>query len=424
MSTTWDDIDEGLADPNWYRDGEPRAAFKRLRDEDPVHWTPAVTYGHGFWALSRYDECKQLFADQVNYSISRDMRLPRSVQRLTSQQYADLGLHASLALMDPPRHTLFRAPVNKFFSVPQIGRMRQNVESIVDHLIDRIAAKGETEFVQELAGDVPMFVVLGFLGVPPEHWERVRLLVWRSFAPADPHFAVEGQTPEETSLQARHELIAFAREMTAQRRAEPTDDFISVLAGLKVEGVPLDDSEISAWVNTIIVGGLETTRNAAAVGLWLFHQNRDQLALLQRDPSLMGSAVDEVLRWVTPARSRMRVARADHQLGGKTIKAGDWVVPFISSANRDEAVFHDPDAFDITRNPNPYLSFGDGIHRCLGRHLARLELMVMFEKFFAAFPDFHVVDADKPDWIVDHVINGVSSLQVQLGPRATTEHAA
>lgn len=417
MTSTWDDIDEGLADPNWYRNGEPREAFKRLRNEDPVHWTPAESYGHGFWTLSRYEESLQLFSDQANYSIYRDMRLPRTPERLTSQQYADLGLVASLAMMDPPRHSLFRAPINKYFSVPQIGRMKAGVQSIVSELIGRIAPVGTTEFVQELAGDVPMYVVLGFLGVPEEDWEDVRMLVWRSFAPADPKFAVPGQTPAETSMQAREAIIAYSRELTLKRRSEPKDDFITVLAGMKVEGVYLDDLEVAAWVQTIIVGGLETTRNAAAVGLWLFHQNPDQLVLLREDPSLMSSAVDEVLRWVTPARSRMRVARFDHELGGKKIKAGDWVVPFISSANRDEAVFENGEGFDIRRDPNPYLSFGDGVHKCLGRHLARLELMVIFEQFFANFPEFHIRDADEPDWIVDHVINGFSTLHVDFAPR-------
>lgn len=415
MQTTWDDIDEGLADPQWYRNGEPREAFKRLRDEDPVHWTPAVNYGHGFWAVTRYDDALQVFSDQVNYSIYRDMRLPRSVNRLTTEQTSALGRFASVTTMDPPKHTLFRAPINKHFSVPQIARMRTSVEEIVEDLIGQIAPRGSTEFVQEIAGDVPMFVVLGFLGVPKEDWERLRMLVWRSFAPADPKFAVEGQTPDETSMQARQAVVDYARELTTARRAEPQDDFISVLATLKVEGVPLDDTEIASWVNTIIVGGLETTRNAAAVGLWLFHQNPAQRDLLRDNPDLMGSAVDEILRWVTPARSRMRIARFDHELHGKKIKAGDWVVPFISSANWDERVFEDPEAFDITRSTNPYLSFGDGIHRCLGRHLARLELMVIFEKFLTRFPDFRIADADDPEWIIDHVINGFSTLHVELG---------
>jgi cholest-4-en-3-one 26-monooxygenase len=133
------------------------------------------------------------------------------------------------------------------------------------------------------------------------------------------------------------------------------------------------------------------------------------------------------VRWVTPARSRLRVARFDTEIGGKSIKAGDWVVPFLSSANRDEAEFEDPHAFNILRERNNHLSFGEGIHGCLGRHLTRLELSVLFPKFFAAFPDFRILDADKPSWIADHVVNGFSKLEVEFRPhdkRATTRAAS
>lgn len=415
MSTAWDTLDDGLADPQWYRHGEPREVFTRLRDEDPVHWTPSPSYGRGFWAVTRYADVQRAMADQVNYSIYRDLRLPRTPARPTATELWEIGMDSSVTLMDPPKHTLFRQPMNKHFSVPQIGRMRSAVEDVVDGLIDSFGDSGEVDWVSQFAVELPTRVVLELLGVPKEDWAPIGHLIWQLLAPADPKFAVPGESPAETSEKAKREIASYGHAMALDRRRNPREDFVSVLAHAKVEGVPLDAHEITTWISVIIIAGLGTTRNAVAVGLWLFHENRSQLDLLLAEPDLMSTAVEEVLRYVSPIRSRLRVARFDHELAGTRIKAGDWVVPFLSSANMDERAFDQPEQFDIRRDPNPHIVFGDGPHKCLGRHLARLELVCAFTKFFKRFPDFHVPNASKPDWLVDHVTNGFSSLIVELG---------
>ena len=169
-----------------------------------------------------------------------------------------------------------------------------------------------------------------------------------------------------------------------------------------------------SYFTIIIGGGLETTRNTAAVGLWLFLKNPDQRRLLLEDPSLINSAIDEVLRWVSPARTRFRIAMADVEIGGKEIRTGDWVFGSQASANFDETVFAEPEKFDITRNPNPHLSFGEGIHLCLGRYLARLELACLFPKVLAAFPDMQI--AEEPEWIPDNITTGFSKFDVTYTP--------
>ncbi len=174
--------------------------------------------------------------------------------------------------------------------------------------------------------------------------------------------------------------------MAVDRRENPRDDFATVIAQTLIDDDVLSVMEIRAWLTALIAGGLETTRNVAAVGTWLFLQNPDQRELLLSDPSLASGAVEECLRWATPASNRLRVASVDFEFRGRDIRAGDWVVGSLASANRDERVFDDPHRFDITRSPNPHVSFSDGIHMCLGRNLARLELQVFLPRILAPSP--------------------------------------
>ena len=182
-----------------------------------------------------------------------------------------------------------------------------------------------------------------------------------------------------------------------------------------IEGAPLDHHESASWISAVINAGLETTRNAALVGLWLLHQHPVQRRDLAADPSLMKGAVDEILRWSSPSRSRLRVARTNTCVAGTPVKAGDWIVPFVSSANRDETKFADPNTFDIRRdNASEHVAFGEGPHHCLGRHLTKLELGIFFGRLLERFPDYEVHDADHPQWIPDHVANGFTKLPVTL----------
>lgn len=410
----WSFVEDGLLDAAWYAQGEPREALARLREKDPVHWAEPRTFDRPFWIVTSYEHVAAVLDDPIAFSSYRGSRPPRVVERLSGQQIFDIGQDAFIPNMDPPQHTVFRRPINKHFSVPSIARLRSQIEAIVDDLIAEAGTQDSIEFVEGLGGDVPMNVVLEFLGVPREDWDMLRGLVWQALAPADPRFTIEGRTPVETMVIARTQLNEYSVSLCRQRRAEPKDDFATVMSTIEIEGTRLDDHELAAWYSIIIIAGLESTRNAAAMGLWLFDRHRDQLALALENPDLWPSAVDEVLRWVTPVRARLRIARFDTELAGKSISAGDWVIPVISAANHDPSVFADPGRFDIRRDPNPYLSLGHGVHKCLGRALVRLELSILYRKFFAAFPDFSLPSGDTPDFILDHVMNGLVTLPVQL----------
>jgi cholest-4-en-3-one 26-monooxygenase len=327
-----------------------------------------------------------------------------------------LGQDSQITLMDPPAHTKHRQPINKYFSVPALARMSNAIEAIGDQIIARVAGRGECDFVNDMAGELPMYVVLEFIGAPREDWDYLRAQVLRRFTPSDPAYAVEGKTTRDIYIEAQSELNEYAKRLAVSRRVNPKDDFATIVSQLAVDGTPLDEEEIATWCMLLIIAGLESTRNAIALGLWLFRGHPEQRKLLLDNPNLTKPAVEEVLRWVTPSRVRLRVARADTKLRDKTIKAGDWVVSLLNSANKDERVHEDPHRFDITRKPVEHFAFGHGIHLCLGRALARLEMASFIPKVLRTFPDLTLASNDKPDWIADFMVTGISRLDLKYSP--------
>jgi cytochrome P450 len=410
----WNDIDNKMLDPQWYLTTEYHDVFTRLRHEDPVHWTEDDSYGKHYWFITRYDDVKDYLLDHRTFSSRWETRVPKSPKRYTPEERFEMGFDTSMARNDPPIHDLYRKPINKHFSVPAVAKMRQNVDAIVDEIIADVSDRGEIDVVEQLAGEMPVKVILRLLGVPEEDWSMLRTAAWQWLAPADPRYTIDGDIVA-THRHGHSQLLGYCEELALDRRKNPRDDFATILGNLKVDGDPLSIHEMRSYLAVIIGGGLETTRNTAAVGLWQFLQNPDQRTLLLEDPSLINSAVEEVLRWVTPARSRFRVANEDVELHGRDIRAGDWVIASLASANRDEKQFANPHKFDITRNPNPHLSFGEGIHLCLGRSLARLELASFLPKVLAAFPDMEPVD--EPKWIADNITTGFSEFQIRTSTR-------
>lgn len=410
MSTDWSEIDNRLLDPAWLATQQFHEVFKQLRDEDPVHWTQDDAYGRHYWFLTRHEDVVEYLHDHERLSSRWSSRVPKSPRRITPEQrFAEGG--SVLAHLDPPIHGLYRRPMNKHFSVPAIKRLRADIERYVDEVIDSIADRTEAEFVEEVAGELPARVILRLLGVPEEDWPNLREAVWLYFSSADPRWVIDGD-PVKTRAIGLGRLSDYTTEMALDRRKNPRDDFATVIANTKIDGDVLSVMEIRAWLTALIAGGLETTRNVAAGGVWLFLQNPDQRDLLMKDPALASSAVEECLRWLTPASNRLRIASVDFEFRGRDIRAGDWVIGSLASANKDERVFHDPHRFDITRNPNPHVAFSEGIHMCLGRNLARLELQVFLPRILHALPDLEAVG--EPVWAEDNVMNGFAEFPVRF----------
>jgi len=412
--TDWSSIDNKLLDSSWYTTTEYHEVFKTLRDEDPIHWAQDEHYGRPYWVVTRYDDVKDYLQNWTQLSSRWDTRVPKSPKRRTPEERYAVGMDVSLARNDPPVHDLYRRPLNKHFSVPAINKLTQGVSDIVDECIADVAEKGECDVVETLAGELPVKVILRWLGVPEEDWPMLREATWQWLAPADPNFVIDND-PVKTTLVGQTRLLEYCEELALERRRSPQDDFATVIGNMTIDGDRLSPHEMRSYLTNIIGGGLETTRNAASVGLWQFLLNPDQRALLLADPSLANSAVEEVVRWVTPGKNRLRVANDGFEWRDKFINRGDWVIAFQASANKDERVFDDPHRFDITRDPSLHIGFGEGVHMCLGRALARLELALFFPRVLAAFPDME--PAGDPTWIADNVTTGFTQFPVTFTPR-------
>jgi cholest-4-en-3-one 26-monooxygenase len=290
--------------------------------------------------------------------------------------------------MDPPLHTRYRRLVNKGFTPRMVNQLHDRIHAATDGIIDSVIEKGSADFVTDIAAELPLIVIAELLGVPEE--DRHRMFDWsnRMIGNEDPEYQ---QSAGEVALQASMELYAYASELFGAKRADPKDDLMSVLTDVEIEGEKLSDFELEMFFLLLTVAGNETTRNLISGGMAAFFEHPDQWELLRNDRSLLPSAVEEMLRYVTPVMNFRRQTTSEFELGGQVIAEDSKVVFFHISANRDEAVFDHPQQFDITRNPNPHLAFGaGGPHFCLGANLARMEIRVMFEHILDRLPDLQL----------------------------------
>jgi cholest-4-en-3-one 26-monooxygenase len=356
--------------------GYPHKAWTHLRRETPVRRFEFEDYDP-FWAITRY-------ADLTH--VSRQPRLFLNGPRLgfSSRRFPVRPAEEfarSLLNMDPPEHGKFRGLVNRRFTPHALSFLREHVERLSVGIVAAVAARlvaaasetGKCDFVTDVAARMPLAVILDLLGVPRDDWASVFDWTNQAIAPADPEYR-RGATPIETADRARSALFDYFARYVAERRSAPRDDLVSVLAESHIDGEPLGDFDILSYCFLLAVAGNETTRNATTGGLLAFIEHPAELDRLRRDPRLLASAVDEILRWTSPVIHFCRTAAADTNVGGQSIRRGDLLILFYPSANRDEDVFPEPFRFDVARSPNEHVAFGIGEHFCLGANLARLEL--------------------------------------------------
>lgn len=324
------------------------------------------------------------------------------------------GYGAVLSNVDPPRHTALRGVYSRFFSGPRIAKHENLCQSLTDQILDELGSCDGFDFVMDVAAHLPARLICRLLGVPAEDWPYITRYA-NSFASfSDPTLQL-GATPADTFRIAKDKTFAYVEELVDRRRAAPADDLASAAATAEVEGAPLRPRE-AAWIAwSLLAAGFETSRNIISGGLLALIEHPDQDKMLRADPGLLQGAVDEMVRWTTPATGLLRVATAGTELGGQAIAADDWLVMFLDSANRDEAVFSEPYRFDIRRRPNPYLSFGHGIHNCIGRMLALLEARVMIRTLIARFESVSI--AGPLEWSASSIAKGVKRMPVQVQRR-------
>jgi cholest-4-en-3-one 26-monooxygenase len=402
-----DEID--LIDGRNFVAGVPHHWFRQLRQEAPVYWhlEPGSSRG-GFWTVTGYDDCVTVNRDWEHFSSARRSALFADMEddQLAQQQLMMLN-------MDPTMHTRYRRLVNKGFTPKMVRDLEAQIVGYADGIIDAVCERGTADFVEEISAELPLLVIAELLGVPQE--DRRMVFDWsnRMIGSEDPEYQTDGADSGEAAMQ----VFSYAEELAAARRLAPRQDLVSVLLDAEVEGEKLDQLELDLFFLLLIVAGNETTRNLMSGAMHAFFDHPDQWELLRQDRSLLSGAVEEMLRYVTPVMHFRRTAAMDTELGGQPISEGDKVVFWHTSANRDESVFTDPDRFDITRTPNNHIAFGGGgPHFCLGANLARMEIMVMFDRLLDRIPDIRL--DGEVQRLQSNFINGTKHIPVAFAPSA------
>ena len=404
-----DEID--VLGPDQWVDGVPHEQFARLRRDAPVfrHRAPSPDIPE-FWALTRHADVQAANRDSDTFSSHRGGVLLDVIQSIEERE-----AFRSIIDTDEPEHTRLRRLVNRGFTPRAIARFEANYRDAVRQVLARALASETFDFVTEIATPLPAFAISELLGVPVA--DRPMITGWTNqiAGRSDPEFG-DGA---DSSLLAATELYTYATTLAEQRRAQPEDDIVTRLI-TEVDDDALGAHEFEMFVLALAVAGNETTRTAIAQGMFALLTNAEQMRLLRTNPQeLLPGAADEIIRWASPIVYFRRTAARDIELHGVTIRENDPVVLFYLSANYDDAAFERPDRFDVTRTPNPHVSFGGGgPHYCLGAHLARLEIRVLFEELLAASASIEL--AGTPERLRSSWINGLKHLPVRVAPAGAT----
>jgi len=393
-----------LLDPSLYRSGMPHELYAKLREVGPVLWHPKThvpAYGSDieFWAVIGHSEVEQANRDWETFSVHDGTTIVPFPQ-------AQRGV--MFVTKDPPEYNRIRRLISAGFTPRMVGKLEDQIRARTERILDDAAARTELDFVPDVAYQLPMHVIADIVGIPePDRPELFHLtdLIMRSTDPFQ-------DIAKEELRNAEVALFTYAHELSASKRANPTDDVWSILATGE-----LDEFELDLFFMALTFAGSETTRNALAQGLMALLDHPEQLADLRGDPGLLPSAVEEVVRWSSPVICFGRTVTRDIELGGQQLRAGDRIGLFYPSANRDEKVFGDPSRFDIRRSPNPHLGFGGGgPHFCLGASFARTEIRVMIGALLRHFDTIEITG--EPIWMsagpAAAVGVGVQSLPVRL----------
>jgi cholest-4-en-3-one 26-monooxygenase len=390
-----------LYNPDVYVGGVPHEAFRLLRKEAPVHFQKEPK-GRGYYAITKYD-------DIVN--ISKNPKTFSSYHGTNIEEYPPEALEAVRMLMvnmDPPQHNKFRKLASVAFTPRVVKALEPHIRERTQKILDEVQQKRDVDIVSQMAGELPLQVICDLGGVPQE--DRHLIFNWsnRLIGFDDPEF----QTSFEDGTIAAAEVWQYANQLAEDRKGKKGDDLVTLLVNAEVDGTRLTEMEFDAFFLMLMVAGNETTRNLISGGLLALLEHPEQQARLVKDLSLVPSAVEEMLRWVTPVMYFRRTTTTDVEIRGVKIKEGEKVVMYYPSANRDEDVFPDPYKFDVGRTPNEHLAFGTGQHFCLGASLARLEIRIMFEELLKRLPKFELTG--KPRRLRSNFINGYKEIPARF----------
>jgi cytochrome P450 len=392
-----------------FASGFPHDLFAVHRREAPVYWhepTENTPDGEGFWSVATHAETLAVFRDPETYSSVTGGDRPYGGTLLQDLAIAGQVLN----MMDDPRHSAIRRLVSSGLTPRMIRRVEDDLRRRARQLLDALDPGEPVDFLVDVAAELPMQMICILLGVPESerHW---------LFHAIEPQFDFGGSRKADvgqmSSDNAASRMYEYGQQLIADKRAKPTDDMLSVVVNASLgDDEELSDLELYLFFSLLFSAGAETTRNSVAGGLLALIEHPDQMGRLRADLDLLPTAIEEMVRWTSPSPSKRRTATRDVELGGCHIEAGQKVQIWEGSANRDEKMFADADVFDVARNPNPHLGFGQGVHYCLGANLARLELRVLFEELLARFASVRL--GSPVEWTRSNRHTGIRHLMVEL----------
>jgi cytochrome P450 len=406
MTTNFADIDLSkvdLTDLSYFEDGPPYSLFARMRSEASPHWNALTGDEPGFWSFTKAADIAAISRDPATFSSAR-----RGVFATSQGAVPPEVLGEVILGMDPPRHTKQRNVVQAVFTPKLIRQKETDIRATVTALIDDVIERGQCDFVDDIAVELPLRVIADMLGVPQD--DRRRLFEWtntlsRAAATADP----------QLGMGALLEIGGYMSGITAERKANPGQDIVSRLIVAEVDGERLSEAEVTFFFALLMFAGNDTTRNTASGGMRALIDNEAERQKLVNNPDRIPNAVEEMLRWVTPVIYFTRVAQRDAEVGGHPIREGERVAMWYSAGSRDPAAIEDPDRFDVSRQKPPHQAFGGGgAHFCLGNALARLELRVLFEELMRRVPDMQF--AGPITRLTSNFSNELTSMPVTFTP--------
>jgi len=390
--------------------GQPFDIFKRLREEAPIYWhEESLDFEPGFWALSKHEDIVTVSKDPMTFSSAVGGHLMTMGDPEVVDPSAVAAIIGNMIGMDPPDHQIYRKMVAPSFTPKAIRTLEGDMRLKIRELLENVEDKGEFNFVTEISEQLPLWVLCEMMGIPESERPKIRDLV-NNLTDA----SIQQDPNNAFQIWVNYmELFKMGRDMIEERRKNPTDDLMSVVANTKIEGGELPPELLDGFFLLMVIAGNETTRNTLTGGLMALTDNPEEREKLLKDPSLISNATDEMLRWVTSVIYFRRTATKDTNIRGQDIKAGDKVVMWYGSANRDEDIFKDGHLFRVEReNAKKHLAFGAGEHLCLGNRLGHMQIRVLFEELLDRFPNIHSIS--DPVRIPSNFLAGISELKVRI----------
>lgn len=408
-----------LVDPTAYADGRIHETYAWLRANNPFG-KAEIAGVEPFWVTTKHADILEI--SRQNALFSNGEKSPTMVSqeadaRIRAMTGGSPHLLRTLIHMDQPDHMKYRVLTQAWFLPQNLRSMEDRIRKIARAAVDKMAAQGgECDFISEVALHYPLHVIMEIMGVPEADEARMLMLTQELFGAADPELSRKTDDapddPSKIDMSVLTDFIGYFTQFSEAKRANPSDDLGSLIANSKIDGEPISHFEAMSYYIIVATAGHDTTSSSTAGAIWGLAENPGELAKLKADPGLIPGLVDESIRWITPVKTFMRTAMEDTEIGGRKLSKGDWLMLCYASGNRDETVFDDPNAFRVDRSPNKHLAFGYGAHLCLGQHLAKMEMRILWEELIPRLKSLEL--AGVPSMSQAVFVNGPKKLPIRF----------